>query len=158
MGFFNDLNGKLQSFIIGRNGSDRLGRWSIGAAIVVLVINMVVPNAILMALSYALLFYSIYRMFSRNVSARSAENMRFEELLDKLPFRKGKNGNGQSTSTGQSANKTQAGWSQSSAKSTDRSKIRIVCDQCGQPLSIPKGKGTLKVTCPKCNHQMKVKS
>ena len=32
------------------------------------------------------------------------------------------------------------------------------CAQCGQPLSVPKGKGTLRVTCPKCHATTTVKS
>lgn len=28
----------------------------------------------------------------------------------------------------------------------------FICEECGQRLTVPKGKGKLKVTCPKCGH------
>lgn len=163
MGFFNDLNGKLATFMMGRNGSDSLSRWSLGAAIVVLVITMFLPNPILMAISYALLFYSIYRIFSSNIPVRKQENERFDAFLDRCAFwRKGRkgptgdDGSASGASTRKTSSSRSAKGSSGSAESSD--KMRITCEQCGQALSVPKGRGTLKVTCPKCNHQMRVES
>lgn len=187
MGFFNNLNEKIQSFMVGRNGSDRLGRWALGGAVVLMAIDMFIPNVVLMAASYALLFYSVYRMFSTNVSARASENARFEELLDKLPFGKGgsKGGGkgagqggsrwgqggtgtgagkaswGKGGSKGNGANghgRTKPGSARGNKQGATQAKLHIVCEKCGQSLSVPAGRGTLKVTCPKCSHQMKVKS
>lgn len=169
MGFFNNLGDKLGTFMIGRNGSDRLGRWALGAAVVVLVINVFIPNPILMMISYALLFYSVYRMFSTNTAARARENERFEDFLGRFPF--GRHGTTSSNSkTGSTSHQTSSSNTQASTTanntakphrpttSTDTEKMKISCEQCGQSLSVPRGRGTLKVTCPKCNHQMKVKS
>lgn len=164
MGFFNNLNEKIQSFMIGRNGSDRLGRWALGGAVAAMLINAFIPNVILTALSYALLFYSIYRMLSKDVSARSAENVKFEDLLERMPFGKGNRTGGKSNGAKGSSrwkshnrpNDSKAG--NASNDSASQSKIRVVCEGCGQALSVPKGRGTLKVTCPKCGHQMKVRS
>lgn len=36
--------------------------------------------------------------------------------------------------------------------------IFFMCEECGQRLTVPKGKGTLKITCPKCGHQIIKKS
>lgn len=82
--FFGNLNDKVQNFMVGRNGPDRLARWVLGASVVMLFVNMFVPNVVCTMLSYALLFYCVYRMFSTNVAARRQENERFEEFLGKF--------------------------------------------------------------------------
>lgn len=141
--FFNNLNNKLATFMIGRNGSDKLGRWCLGAAIVLACINIIIPNIACSVLSYALLAYCIYRMFSTNTVARAQENEKFESLLS----RNKDAGKGQNSD---SVNKPM--------KKDMATTVYFTCDNCGQSLSVPKGKGTLKVTCPKCKHQTTIKS
>lgn len=137
--FFNNLNDKMGSFMVGRNGTDRLGRWALTVAVIFMVINLLVPNIICSVISYALLFYCIYRMFSRNVSARQAEEEKFDAFLSR--FKRGSGSASQKTSKPQ--------------RTSDPMKVVFTCDKCGQSLSVPKGRGTLKVTCPKCGHQQK---
>lgn len=146
--FFYKLNEKLSNFMVGRNGTDKLARWCIIVAVALAVVNMIIPNIICSVISYALLFYCLYRIFSRNVSARSAENERFEDLLSKVRRTPG------DTNAGSS------GPSRSTAKprANSATTVYFTCDECGQSLSVPKGKGTLKVTCPKCKHQTTIKS
>lgn len=167
MGKFND---RMQNFMVGRNGPDTLVRWLLGLAVVLLLINIIIPNVICSMLSYALLFYCIYRMFSSNVPARQSENERFEGFLDR--FRKGRGGSSNSGGTGNSSKTVQKGGGQYSGRnqygaasngearkpSQASDKMAFLCEKCGQSLSVPKGRGTLKVTCPKCHHQQKVKS
>ncbi len=150
--FFGNLNDKVQNFLVGRNGPDRLARWVLGASVVMLFVNMFVPNVVCTMLSYALLFYCVYRMFSTNVAARRQENERFEEFLGKFS-RKG--GSGPSQRPGQDASPAKR---PAAPRKADGQKTTFACERCGQSLSVPKGRGTLKVTCPKCNHQQKVKS
>ena len=41
----------------------------------------------------------------------------------------------------------------------DRDKtMRLLKTACGQILSVPKGKGKLRVTCPRCRAKMETKS
>ena len=198
MGFFNNLNDKLQNFMVGRNGSDRLARWAIGAAIVFIAINFLFNNIVVLAISYALLFYSFFRVFSKDTAAREREDERFSELLDKAAFwrrdrsssseprRSSESGSGSARGShssgreeaGRRAEGSRAGQTESfrskygssssdhprqggsaAGESAARSdKIKVACEACGQSLSVPKGRGTLQVTCPKCHHKMKVKS
>lgn len=157
MGFFDNLNSKLQTFMVGRNGSDRLGRWCLWAAIIFLVINLIFPNVVCSMLSFAFLFYCMYRMFSTNIVARSEENEKFEELIAKLPFIKSKN-DAKRSSRSSNSDKAAKSGSRPKAKAASSSKKTFACEECGQSLSVPKGRGKLKVTCPKCHHQMKVES
>lgn len=149
---FENLNAKLASFMIGRNGSDKLARWSLGIALVLACINIIMPNIICSVLSYALLFYCLFRMFSKNTSARESENEKFESLFDRA------NRTGKDRKRNGDASKVSAGKSDPKAKKTNASTVYFTCDNCGQSLSVPKGKGTLKVTCPKCKHQTTIKS
>ncbi len=158
--FFANLNEKMQNFMAGRNGADKLARWTLGASVVVLLVNMLVPNVVLSMLSYALLFYCVYRMFSSNVAARRQENEKFEQLLGR--FSRGRSGSSGASGAAGSSRKTtgsgNAGASGAASSAADKQKLTFACEKCGQSLSVPKGRGTLKVTCPKCNHQQKVKS
>ena len=139
VGFMNDLNDKMANFMVGRNGYDKLGVISLVAAVILTVICMIVPNLICSVLSYVFLIYAIFRVFSKNVAKRQAEEDRFEGLLDRFKGNKGAKGSAK-------------------ASGKDASVKRFKCEKCGQSLSVPRGKGTLKVTCPKCSHNMKVKS
>lgn len=157
--FFGNLNGRFQSFMMGRNGSDKLARWSLGAACIVILINLFIPNPILMAISYALLFYSLYRTFSRNVAARQAENAKFESFMSGLGSKdKASSGSTKSSSSDKAASKGSASGQKGVTPSPSKAKVRFTCDSCGQSLSVPKGRGKLKVTCPKCHHQMTIDS
>lgn len=37
-------------------------------------------------------------------------------------------------------------------------KILVACDECGQKLSVPTGRGNIRVTCPRCSHQFTMHS
>lgn len=149
--FFNNLNSKLQAFMAGRNGADRLSRWSLGAAFITLIINIFVPNIICSVLSYVFLFYSIYRMFSSNLPAREEEEARFDAFLERI-----KPGGNKNRDTGFTTRKGTT--SKSSQNTSEKEKTTFICEDCGQSLSVPKGRGKLKITCPKCNHQQIVES
>ncbi len=147
--FFNKVNEKIQTFMVGRNGADRLSRWSLGAAIVMLIINLFVPNIVCSMLSYIFLFYCIYRIFSGNVAAREAEEEKFDDFLAR--FKPG--GKKKKRDTGFTTRKAST-----KSASASSGKATFKCEECGQSLSVPKGRGKLRVTCPKCHHQQIIKS
>lgn len=170
--FFNNLSAKIDAFMIGRNGSDKLSFTCLVAAVVIVVINAFLSSVVLALITWALLIYSLFRCFSTNVPARRAENEKFESFFARL--RNGKDSGGRGTGNGGSSARASSGrpsrqaynGGQGSARAAGRARqsnseadtITFQCEQCGQKLSVPKGKGTLKVTCPKCHHQQKVNS
>lgn len=168
--FFNNLNAKIQTFMIGRNGSDKLSLVCIIAAVVVGLINSFAPNIFLTVVCWALLIYSLFRCFSTNVAARQAENEKFESFFSRGRGKGGSAGSSGKGSAGRAASGrpgSQAGQGRSGNRAGNAGSragkpapetITFQCEQCGQKLSVPKGKGTLKVTCPKCHHQQKVNS
>lgn len=135
--FFENLSYKLMQFMQGRNGSDRLAQWAFGAGVVFTLLDLFFGSIILSTLGLVCLAYSVFRCVSRNIGARATENARFEAWLRKPTA---------------SVNRARAHWAN---RSTTK---YFKCKQCGQSLSVPKGKGTLRTTCPKCGTQATVKS
>ena len=136
---------KLQTFMIGRNGPDDLVRFSLVVAIVLMVLSMVLPDATARAvfswLALAVIVYGYFRMISKNVSKRYQENCAFLRVFDKAaaPFRR-------------------AGKQAEERKKYGKTHHIYRCKNCGQSLRVPKGKGTIKVTCPKCGTSFTTKS
>ena len=123
------MKDKFQNFMYGRYGTDSLNKFLIYASFAFIVLNLFIRNNGVSFLVYAILIYAIFRMFSRNVAARSSENSRF------------------------------LGWRNKAAdffrnKTSEFRQLRSYhiyrCPNCGQKIRIPRGKGKIMVTCPKC--------
>ena len=65
---------KFMRFMQGRYGMDHLGRSVVGVAILAFVLSFFFENAIFPLLAWAGIIYAYFRMFSRNIYKRSAEN------------------------------------------------------------------------------------
>jgi uncharacterized C2H2 Zn-finger protein len=123
-----------RSFWLGRNGPDALSGACSLLACVLLVAAMFLPGAagsLLWLLALGCLVVSYYRMLSRNLPKRQAENQRF---LDRI------------------APVTQ--W-RNRRKTRRRQKnlyCFFKCPQCGTVLRVPKGKGHIRITCKTCAH------
>ena len=82
MSFFQRVGNAMARFMYGRNGGDRLGLVTIWTAIVIDVVCLFikgyqVPYLILSTLSTAMVLWALWRMFSRNLAKRRAENAWF---------------------------------------------------------------------------------
>ncbi|MEG1512599.1 MAG: hypothetical protein RR362_02635, partial [Raoultibacter sp.] len=75
---FQKLGRKLQTFMIGRNGVDNLGRFFLVIAFILLLAGMFVQDnlvrQIITVLSFACIVYCYYRMLSRKIANRYKEN------------------------------------------------------------------------------------
>lgn len=120
---------RIQRFMYGRYGVDTLGKFIMGAALVVCVMNLFIRSFVLSVLVWVLLIYSYYRMFSRNVQKRYNENVKFLNLKTRTIGRFKKE--------------------QSYMKQRKTHHI-YKCPTCRQKIRIPKGKGRICITCPKC--------
>lgn len=135
--FFDRLNYKFSEMMYGRYGTDDFNRFLLLVAIILIFVDFFLGSTILSALTLALMIYALWRSFSKNIAARSAENRKFEEISR--------------------APKAQLSlWSKQwkNRKTT----LYFKCKGCGQVLSVPKGKGTLRVVCPKCKTETRKKS
>lgn len=136
---------KFQAFMVARNGVDNLGRFVLLVAVVLLLLGAFVPDgtasAVLSYLALAAIVYSYFRMLSRNVGKRYRENCAYLRLAGKLtaPFKR-------------------VGKQAEERKKYGKTHHIYRCKNCGQSLRVPKGKGTIKVTCPKCGASFTTKS
>lgn len=122
----NQWRDKLIRFMTGRYGVDDLGRATLIGAIVFLVLAMLSGSSLLNLVALALIVYGYYRILSRNISARYAENQKYLQLRTRITGR----------------------WRTPGA---DRSVKIFRCPTCGQKVRVPRGKGRISIHCPKCN-------
>ena len=124
---------KFYRFMQGRYGVDQFSRFLLILAIVVLVLNMFIRSALFELIPFALLIYTYFRIFSRNIAARSKENQKYLQLSGTVKYNL-KNGK-------------------------QLLKFHIYkCPSCGQKIRIPRGKGKIEITCPKCKNKFIKKS
>lgn len=139
-------------FMQGRNGVDalskfmnRIGFISILAAIICSILTLAFSNhaAHTAALVFRVLYFVLYavgiilfslcyfRIFSRNVSKRQAENTRFLYRQQRI----------------------RRFFSSKKQEWKDRKIYRYFkCPQCGQKMRAPRNKGKIRVKCSKCAH------
>ena len=72
-----DLRERFARFMYGRYGIDTLGKWTIGAALLAMLLTNLTDSRTLFLLSWACIIYAYFRMFSKNIYKRSAENQVF---------------------------------------------------------------------------------
>ena len=126
--------------MMGRYGMDQLNIALTILALVLTILAGITGLGILSTLGTILLIVSIFRSYSRNISARYQENVKFMPTWQKLMklwycvkvwF-----------------NKVQQQWK-------DRKTHRYFsCPTCHQTLRVPKGKGKIKISCPKCRTEL----
>lgn len=81
MSFFQRLRNALSRFMYGRNGADQLGLCIIWVAILLDVISMLTKNTavsgVVGMITTVLVLWALFRVFSRNLEKRRAENAAF---------------------------------------------------------------------------------
>lgn len=134
---------KFMRFMMGRYGQDDLNRFLSIAGLIVLVISVIttrfIPyiSSILWIIAVALIVICYYRMFSRDIAKRSAENQKFLSLRYKFAVEKQRR-------------------AERAAQSKDYKFFK--CPKCGVYNRIPRGKGKIEITCPKCGEKFIRKS
>ena len=137
MGFFQKIRNALCRFMYGRNGADQLGLVVIWTAVAVNVVTIFVrhetAHMILTILGTVLTVIALFRIFSRNLPRRRAENAKFlEKVL--WPIQRRKNAARQ--------------------RRHDKTHKYFTCPSCGTVCHVPRGKGKIVITCPKCRGEI----
>lgn len=122
----------FQRFMSGRYGGDAFSNFLSLAALVVVVLGLFIPGLFGMLLGWlgwAVLIYSYYRIFSRNIPRRAAENRWF--LAQRYAV--------------------QQRFASARTRFAQRKVYRYFrCPRCRQQLRVPRGRGRISITCPKC--------
>ena len=80
---FRRIGDWFRNFMLGRYGSDKLNVTLLGFGVVLMLLGSVLGRrstglgSLFTLLSYAVLFWCIFRMYSRNITARRKENSAF---------------------------------------------------------------------------------
>ena len=131
------MRDKIYRFMQGRYGTDDFYKFLFWVALIGIVINWFVKNPALNLVVTLILVYAMYRVLSKNHSARYAENQRYLQATAKFRY-----------------------WFDQQKKLMEERKYHHIytCPKCRQKIRIPKGKGKIMVRCPKCHHEFQKRS
>ena len=127
MSFFQRVGNAMARFMYGRNGGDRLGLATIWTAIVIDVVCLFIKGQqvlylILSTLSTAMVLWALWRMFSRNLAKRRAENAWF---MSKVCW------------------PVKNAFGLTRTRMRDREHKYIACPKCRTVCRVPRGKGRI---------------
>lgn len=129
--FFRRIGNAVARFMYGRYGTDELNMFFLILAIVCLLLSYVPTVGFVFGiLAIVLLAWSNFRVFSKNIPKRRRELDTYLRIK-----RKPKN----------------ARILRKNKKRDKKTHCYFKCPSCKAVLRVPKGKGEIIVTCPKCN-------
>ena len=132
----------MARFMYGLNGMDQMNQALLRGYLVILVAQLIfsllrlwIPARICESLLWVLMVFILFRMFSKNLTKRRAENQKFMGWIWK-------------------ARNNAAG---AKARRADKEHKYFTC-RCGAICRVPVGKGKIVITCPKCGAKIEAKS
>lgn len=130
---------KISQFLYGRYfsyGIDLLTKFLAVFCIVLSVLNLFIGSFLVYIIETALFFYMFYRLFSRNIYKRQAENRKFSGFFGKIK--------GHFNFHRRRHNERQT-------------HIYKKCPHCSVMLRLPRRAGEHNVCCPRCKNNFKIK-
>ena len=137
MSFLQKAKDGLRKLMAGRRGADELSLALLIAGLVLSMVSSITRIGLFYLVALAAYGYSIFRMFSRNIEKRYAENVRFKGLWQNSR-----------SSIRQFINRV---------KNMRKYKY-FKCPECHARLRLPRKVGEVTVTCGKCHHAFKQKA
>ncbi|MBO5488543.1 MAG: hypothetical protein J5972_01405 [Eubacterium sp.] len=128
---------RIARFMYGRYGTDKLNTAIFILYIVLFVFQLIfrksIVGQILLYVGYALIIIYFFRCFSRNIYKRAAENQKYLKV----------------------ENSVRNYFRYLKTKFTERGGVKKIyrCRKCHQMIRVPKGKGKIAITCPKCRFE-----
>lgn len=120
---------QMEGWLYGRNGMDDFAKICYGIGLFLLFMNFFIHSRWVSLVSMGFLCYALFRIFSKNIGKRQKENMMFLQLI------------------------------RGPEKYVHLYRLRIqnrkesryyLCKGCEQIIRVPRGKGRIEITCPRC--------
>ncbi len=127
---------KIARFMYGRYGMDQFGRFLMSAVMIFFILSIFGPN-ICYTLAVVLMVYAYFRVFSKQIYKRSAENQKYLQYEWKVK-----------------------GWFGKKKREFKQLKTHHIykCPNCKQKIRVPRGRGKIAITCKKCGNEFIKKS
>ena len=133
------LLAKYMHFMQGRYGmygQDDLSSFLLILALILDIVGVFTHHILIVWISMALLVWLMFRLYSKNIVKRSQENVRFREATAGIRHI----------------------WRAFGKNRKDKDHKYFVCPTCGQLVRVPRGRGKIEITCPKCGKTFTRKS
>ena len=134
MNLWERIKFSFSRLMYGRYGADQFSRTIIITSLILLVVSNLTGLLLLYYLSLGGYIYAIFRMFSRNIDKRSAENQRYLEK----------------------STKWRTEYAQAKVRFRNRKQYKYFkCPQCRTRMRLSRGAGEKQITCRNCQHTFK---
>lgn len=121
----------------GRYGQDQLGTFCFAAYLVIWLVALLFRGTrvsfVLGTLDYLFVIVYFFRFFSRNIYKRQQENQKFLAVYNRV--------------------KNYVKYIKLKFTERDGVKKLYRCPKCHQVIRVPKGRGKIAITCPKCRFE-----
>ena len=124
MGFFQRIGMGMRRFMMGRYGSDQLNMTMLVTALVIYIVSLFIKNATASAVMMAVYMILMFYCIFRMMSRNTYK--RYQENRRFLHF---------------------------FVKLKDRQHRYYSCPRCRQQVRVPRKKGRIAITCPKCKER-----
>ena len=128
---------KLARFMVGRYGQDEFGQFLFAVALISMLLSVLFGGSVWYTISLILLVFGYYRLLSKNHARRYQENSRYLLYFNKV--------------------KAMIKRKEYQIKQYQHNHI-YRCPSCRQKIRIPRGKGKIQISCPKCHTEFIKKS
>lgn len=143
-----DFKRRIEEFFSGRHGSDQLSFAMSLAGLVLVVCSPAFENddvhMLLSAVGLALIIWSVFRVLSRDDARRTKENDAFMSLFRRTP-------------SPERRHKAELRRQEKERKRRLKEKLKthemFYCPKCKAACFVPRGKGKVRITCPKCGEK-----
>ena len=144
MGIFRRMANAMARFMYGRNGMDQLNRALLIFYLILYFAGSITASALKSQLLVAIIHTAVnvlmivilFRMFSKNLYKRRAENQKWVNWWWRI----------KSSNAG------------AKARHADKDHKYFTCKNCKTICRVPVGKGKIIITCPKCKAQIQAKT
>lgn len=119
----------FRRFMYGRYGFDQFSQTLVITSLILSVLGTLTRSSMLITISYIPFIYGIFRILSKNTNDRMKENYQYEKFVNNV---KNKFVKVKRNVMGTKTHKYYA------------------CPKCKTRIRVPRGKGKICITCPKC--------